>query len=252
MTSNDLVIVDAGLTQVKQGVSRLYDFTVQTDDTGAAAVVASACTNPQTKSLSESRLAGTVLAIQGADLIAGQGMNSALRAVDDAGLHHIAGFGTLSGASLSYDTGSSIDMDSLSLLTGLAWSTELDPGIFTAGAFFEYGNGSYDTWNSFTGASSVHGDGDAWYAGGGFLARMDFAPTGPATSTPRPAVARAACTTTTTTPICATPSDARPPMTAVPPTTACTPDSAMSGTSPKRPTSIFTASISGRIRTANP
>ena len=179
LTTNDLVIDDAGLTQVKQGVSRLYDFTVQTDDTGVAAVVASARTNPQTKSLSESRLAGTVLAIQGADLIAGQGMNSALRAVDDAGLHHIAGFGTLSGASLSYDTGSSIDMDSLSLLTGLAWSTELDPGIFTAGAFFEYGNGSYDTWNSFTGASSVHGDGDAWYAGGGLLARMDFAPTGP-------------------------------------------------------------------------
>ena len=45
--------------------------------------------------------------------------------------------------------------------------------------FFEYGNGSYDTWNSFSNAASIKGDGDTWYAGGGLLARMDFAETGP-------------------------------------------------------------------------
>ena len=61
-------------------------------------------------------------------------------------------------------------MDSLSMLTGFAWGADPAPGRLTLGAFFEYGNGSYDTYNSFGNAASVHG---------GVLARMDFAPAGP-------------------------------------------------------------------------
>ena len=56
------------------------------------------------------------------------------------------------------------------MLTGFAWGADLAPGRLTLGAFFEYGNGSYDTYNSFGNAASVHG---------GVLARMDFAPAGP-------------------------------------------------------------------------
>jgi len=40
--------------------------------------------------------------------------------------------------------------------------------------FIEYGNGSYDTYNNFSNAASVHGDGDIWHLGGGILGRMDF------------------------------------------------------------------------------
>jgi outer membrane autotransporter protein len=47
------------------------------------------------------------------------------------------------------------------------------------GAFFEYGSGSYDTYNSFSNAVSVHGDGDIYHIGGGVLGRMDFLNTGP-------------------------------------------------------------------------
>jgi outer membrane autotransporter protein len=47
------------------------------------------------------------------------------------------------------------------------------------GAFFEYGNGSYDTYNSFSTSASIHGDGDVYYLGGGLLGRMDFINTGP-------------------------------------------------------------------------
>lgn len=90
-----------------------------------------------------------------------------------------AGFGTLSGGSLRYDSGSHTDMESLSMLTGLSWGLDLAPGRLTLGAFFEYGNGSYDTYNSFSNAASVHGDGNAWYMGGGLLARLDFLNTGP-------------------------------------------------------------------------
>ena len=65
-------------------------------------------------------------------------------------------------------------MASFSLLTGLAWGRDLDRGRLTLGAFIEYGNGSYDTYNSFATAASVHGDGDAWHLGVGVLGRMDF------------------------------------------------------------------------------
>ena len=136
----------------------------------------------QSKALSEGFLGGLALNLQGADLVAGRGMDSAVRAssgTDDAERHGFAGFGALSGGSLRYNTGSHLDMNSLSLLTGLAWGIDLAPGRLTLGAFFEYGNGSYDTHNSFTNAASVDGDGNAYYLGGGILARMDFVNIGP-------------------------------------------------------------------------
>ena len=136
----------------------------------------------QSKALSEGFLGGLALNLQGADLVAGRGMDSAVRAssgTDDAERHDFAGFGALSGGSLRYNTGSHLDMNSLSLLTGLAWGIDLAPGRLTLGAFFEYGNGSYDTHNSFTNAASVDGDGNAYYLGGGILARMDFVNIGP-------------------------------------------------------------------------
>ena len=136
----------------------------------------------QSKALSEGFLGGLALNLQGADLVAGRGMDSAVRAssgTDDAERHGFAGFGALSGGSLRYNTGSHLDMNSLSLLTGLAWGIDLAPGRLTLGAFFEYSNGSYDTHNSFTNAASVDGDGNAYYLGGGILARMDFVNIGP-------------------------------------------------------------------------
>ena len=136
----------------------------------------------QSKALSEGFLGGLALNLQGADLVAGRGMDSAVRAssgTDDAERHGFAGFGALSGGSLRYNTGSHLDMNSLSLLTGLAWGIDLAPGRLTLGAFFEYGNGSYDTHISFTNAASVDGDGNAYYLGGGILARMDFVNIGP-------------------------------------------------------------------------
>jgi outer membrane autotransporter protein len=80
---------------------------------------------------------------------------------------------------MRYKTGSHVDMHSFSLITGFAYGATLKPGRFTGGAFFEYGTGSYDTYNSFSNAETTKGDGNAWYIGGGVLARMDFADTGP-------------------------------------------------------------------------
>jgi outer membrane autotransporter protein len=129
--------------------------------------------NEQTKSLSEGFLAGLTLLNQGADLIAGSGMSEAARAT--LSTRHGSGvFLTLAGGTIRHDTGSHVDMDSFSLLAGLSQGANLKAGRLTAGVFFEYGLGSYDTYNSFATAASVRGKGDAHHYGGGLLGRMDF------------------------------------------------------------------------------
>jgi outer membrane autotransporter protein len=88
------------------------------------------------------------------------------------------GFAALSGGSTRYETGSHVDMSGFSLMAGLARRSALPAGNLTWGAFFEFGSGSYDTYNSFPNAADVHGGGDTEYIGGGLLARMDFSHAG--------------------------------------------------------------------------
>ena len=140
--------------------------------------VAQGAATEQAKALSEGFLGGMALAMQGADMVAGAGTSAAVRAAraGGAGGSGVAAFGTLAGGSMRYNTGSHVDVNSLNMLAGLALGADLAPGRLTVGAFFEYGNGAYNTYNSFSNAASVKGDGNMWSVGGGVLARMDFVP----------------------------------------------------------------------------
>ncbi len=171
--------------QGMQGVTLKYAFDILTDNNKLLATVSSTgpTVNEQTKALSEGFVSGLGLVTQGADVAAGQGMTSAVSAAKSSttgggGGMPVAGFGALSGGSVRYNSGSHVDMHSLSLLAGLALGTDITPGRLTLGAFFEYGNGSYNTYNSFNNAASVEGDGNTHYLGGGILGRMDFIDTG--------------------------------------------------------------------------
>ncbi|MGE4310367.1 autotransporter domain-containing protein [Desulfovibrio sp.] len=172
--------------QGMQGVTLKYAFDLTTANNKLLATVSEGgpTVNPQTKALSEGFLGGMGLVTQGADVAAGQGMTSAVSAAKSGaagggGGMPVAGFGALSGGFLRYNSGSHVDMHSLSLLAGLALGTDVTPGRLTLGAFFEYGNGSYNTYNSFSNAASVDGNGNTHYLGGGILGRMDFINTGP-------------------------------------------------------------------------
>ncbi|MDR2893110.1 MAG: autotransporter outer membrane beta-barrel domain-containing protein [Deltaproteobacteria bacterium] len=192
----------AGFTQEtaqgKHGATLLYDWTLDVENQSLVATLDSLEINPQSKALSEGFLSGLALTAQGADLVAGQGMSQAVRAAhglnaasaahdmpnaasaangagDNAPDSGAAGFAALSGSHSRYNTGSHVDMNSVSMLTGLAYGLDTAPGRLTLGAFFEYGSGNYDTHNSFSNAASVDGDGDTRYMGGGVLGRMDFA-----------------------------------------------------------------------------
>ncbi|MDR0827097.1 MAG: hypothetical protein LBN33_04340 [Desulfovibrio sp.] len=175
-----------------QGVTLRYEFDLLADNSAGTltAKVTKAGVNEQAKALSEGFISGVGLVTQGGDMVAGRGMESAVRSARDAraregvkaglsGGYGISNFGSVSGGSMRYNTGSHVNMSSISLMAGISKNFELSPGFLTLGAFFEYGNGSYDTYNSFSNAASVHGDGDIYYIGGGIIARMDFMDTGP-------------------------------------------------------------------------
>ena len=165
-----------------QGVTLAYTYALSTTSTTLDATVTDTRFNPQTKALAEGHVSGTALALQGADLAAGKGLDAAgqaVRASRAGGGRGVAAFGALSGGWSRYNTGSHIDVSGFSLLTGLAWGADSVLGQFTSGMFFEYGSASTGTYNSFSNAASVSGDGSTWYMGGGLLARMDFNDCGP-------------------------------------------------------------------------
>lgn len=64
-------------------------------------------------------------------------------------------------------------------MAGLAWGADTSLGRLTYGPFLEFGYGSYSTYNSFSSAASVKGDGTTNYYGSGVLGRLDLANTGP-------------------------------------------------------------------------
>lgn len=124
----------------------------------------------ESKMLSEGFLGGLAFNLQGADLIADRGINSA---IDVTNNENSAIFAQISRGSIDYETGSSVDMDGTNMLLGTAWKRGTET---TMGIFAEYGDGSYDTKNNFNGIE-MRGSGDTSYFGGGLLARRDFSGT---------------------------------------------------------------------------
>jgi len=124
-------------------------------------------------SLTGGYLTGVILVDRIVDLAAGEGMSAAI----EAGKYGRGIFGTISGGKVRYHTGSHVDMTSVSLMTGYAWGKALTPGHLTFGVFFEYGDGSYDTYNLFK-SGPVRGNGDVYHIGGGALGRLNFTDTG--------------------------------------------------------------------------
>ncbi len=196
VTVTGTITEDNSRITATQGVSLEYDFEVKTDAKNLYAEVAApevpvepdiptdpdtptepaVRVNPQTKSLSEGRVAGLAFVNQGSDLIAERGITAARNASKEGGL---VPFMAAQGGKSRYDTGSHIDVNGFSLMAGLALTKQTEIGDAMVAAFFESGWGSYDAHNSFSNASSVDAYGDNNYYGGGLLARVDFADFGP-------------------------------------------------------------------------
>lgn len=160
-----------------QNANNTITATILSNGRGSAATL-----NPQMKAVSEGRTSGAIVVNQGADLVAGKGIGSAVAATrgtaQGAGAV-VSSFGTMAAGSSTYHTGSHVDVSGFSLAAGIAAGVKIPWGDLTVGPFFEFGSGSYNTYNSFDNAASVTGNGSMYYMGGGLLARLDFLTFGP-------------------------------------------------------------------------
>lgn len=163
-----------------KGVTLLYEYALAQSSTEVTATVTGVRANPSAKSLSEGRIAGLSLVNQGADLAAGQGLRAALAAVgrsrngSSEGLGAVSSFSAVSVGSSRYHSGSHVDLDSVSLMTGIGWSAPLERDALFFGAFFEAGWGAFDSLNSPIGSPDVSGAGESRYLGFGVLAHYSL------------------------------------------------------------------------------
>ena len=198
LLKNDNGLVSDGWKQegtiiAREGVSLAFELAAATDDTSLYLYRPETfidpsdpdhphpndtMVNPQTKALAEGWLAGLTLGIQAGNVAADQGIGAMRYAAVRLDREGWLPFGVLEGGSMKYDSGSHINLQSLSLLAGLGRGVSTDWGLLIVGGFFEYGTGSYKTHNSFDTMPSVDGSGNAWYMGGGLLASIDFKKTG--------------------------------------------------------------------------
>lgn len=125
--------------------------------------------NPNTKSAVETRAAQAALIGWANDLLVTQSMRQiANTAAESDGT---LTFGTFEGTNdMRYETGSHISLDGYQWNAGAGKVNPNKNGKFTWGAFFEHGQGDYDSYLN----NGVHGSGDAHYTGGGLFGRQDY------------------------------------------------------------------------------
>jgi autotransporter-associated beta strand protein len=155
---------------IKQDITTNVEVSV--DDSGSTekliATVNGALATDEASAINSGMLGGLAFNLQGADLIAREGMEAAIRSAQLDNNHAV--FAALTRSSLDYGT---VDVDGTNMLAGLAWRSTTGAGSMTYGVFAEHGDGSYDTYANING-TSLHGEGDTDYTGGGILARIDF------------------------------------------------------------------------------
>ena len=168
-SSNGITADGVTYGKLTQGVSLDYKFTTALSEDGKELVttISEAPTvSTETKSPVETQVAAAAFLSSGADLLAGQGMASAV-AVAGAGQADI--FGAMGGGNMRYKSGSYADVHGWNLALGVGKAVANNSGKLTFGPFVEYGRGNYTSHLD----SGVRGDGTTKYYGVGVLARQD-------------------------------------------------------------------------------
>lgn len=176
-TAGGTIHVDAGTIFKTEGTlftDTTWEFTKDFDkdtlstgdfvkDDGGSGIIPDVTPNDNSRTLSDAILGSVAVINQGASFIANEGLN----AMDSASLvDQSAVFGTLGGGKTRYDTGSRVDVDCMSLVTGLV--TRVTPEWMVAG-YVEAGFGNSE---SSTHDASAEGNHD--YYGVGLASRYHF------------------------------------------------------------------------------
>jgi hypothetical protein len=155
-----------------QGATLRYQFELTTSDNRLLATVADVNADERSKSLSEGYLSGAAFLGQGYDFLLGKGADAARSAMKESGGQPEV-FAALGYGAVRHRTESSVAVNGYNLVAGLGLGHRFERANLTATLFLEYGNGDYDSHNSF-GGGKVEGSGDTGYKGLGFFVRNDF------------------------------------------------------------------------------
>lgn len=120
--------------KLTQGVSLEYDFETALSGDGKAITtkIKESGISEQSKSPVETQAAAVAFINSGADLLAGQGLNSAVNA---AAANSMDIFGAMSGGSMRYKTGSQADVHGYNLALGMGKAVKNNTGTLTFGPF---------------------------------------------------------------------------------------------------------------------
>ena len=170
------ITVGSGVTaEGRDGVSRNYTFDITQDPNDAhklIATVTKAGMGEQSKSIVETRAGASAFLNDGADFLAGAGMDAAKKEARAAAQSGSAPYGIwagMGGGSLRHETGSYVDMKGWNLGVGWARENVVQAGTLTFGPFIEYGRGSYDSYLD----DGTHGSGKTNYLGAGMMAKIE-------------------------------------------------------------------------------
>ena len=170
------ITVGSGVTaEGRDGVSRKYEFAIHQDPNDAHKLVATVTKvgfAEQAKSLVETRAGASAFLNDGADFLAGAGMNAAQKEARAAAMTGSAPYGIWAGmgaGSLRHKTGSYVDMKGWNLGVGWARENAVKEGTLTFGPFIEYGRGSYDSYLD----DGTHGSGKTSFLGAGMMAKIE-------------------------------------------------------------------------------
>lgn len=155
---------------VRQGITFTYAVETsidQANDQVIAIIHGEPQINPQIKALLEGNLSGLSLLTGGADNIANNLSTTIHSQNPPGGLMPVL---MLSGNQTRYNSGSMIKSQGTSLIGGLSLQLEQ----WTLGLFSENSWDSYDSYNEFENAASVHGQGKNRLNGGVFYGHYDF------------------------------------------------------------------------------
>lgn len=150
--------VDEGLTEITEDLLIVEGNLMA----GDILIAGTESANDNSKTLAESLLGSVAFVNQGAEFIADEGMRAV---VASAKAGAVTAFGAIHGGTSEYETGSHVDVDGVTLATGVA--TKIDD--YTLAGFIEAGWASSESHVSGTSA-----DGDHDYYGVGAAVRYQF------------------------------------------------------------------------------
>ena len=154
------------------GVTRDYEFAIASVDKTLIATVTKTSLGERSKSFVETRTGASAFLNDGADFMAGAGLDAAkAEAARAAAAPGGAAYGLwagMGGGALRHNTGSYVEMKGWNLGVGWARENAVPVGTLTFGPFLEYGRGSYDSYLD----DGIHGDGTSSYIGAGVMAEL--------------------------------------------------------------------------------